>query len=124
MLCFVSGSPCLTSLSLTPESTKRHWNPFSNISLAPFLQCSPQVSMECLFSKLDHLSVAQTSPLRDPSIGSDTMEYKSNLFFNYRMKYVLSAGGNLQIDVIPVGSALVSRNRPIQVLKCFQGFRL
>lgn len=75
--------------------------------------------MEYLSSKLDHLPVAQTSPLRGPSVGSDTMEYKSNLFFNYSMKYVLSAGGNLQIDVIPVGSALVSKNRPIQVLKCF-----
>lgn len=76
--------------------------------------------MEYLFSKLDHLPVAQTFPLGDPSVGSDTMEYKSNLFFNYRMKYVFSAGGNLQIDVIPVGSALVSKNKPIQILKCFQ----
>lgn len=48
------------------------------------------------------------------------MEYKSNLFFNYRIKYVFSAGGNLQIDVIPVGSALVSKIKPIQVSKCFQ----
>lgn len=71
--------------------------------------------MECLFPELDHLPIAQTSPLRDPSVSADTMEYKSNLFFNYRMKCVFSAGRNLQIDVIPVGSALVSRNRPIQV---------
>ena len=118
------GSPCLTSFSLTPESTERHQNPFSNITLAPFSQYSSQVSMKYLFSKLDHLPVAQTSPLRDLSVGSDTMGYKSNLFFNYRMKYIFSAGRNLQIDVIPVGSSLVSRNRPIQVLKCFQAFRL
>lgn len=71
--------------------------------------------MEYLFSKLDHLPVA----LRDPSVGSDTMECKSNLFFNYGMKYVFSAGGNLQIDVFPIDSALVSKNRPIQAFKCF-----
>lgn len=96
----------------------------SDITLIPFLQHSTPVSVEYLFSKLDHLPLAQTSPLREPSIGSDTMEYKSNLVFNYRMKYVFCAGGTLQIDVIPVGSALVSRNRPIQVLKCFQAFGL
>ena len=45
------------------------------------------------------------------------MEFQSNLFFNYRMEYVFSARGNLQIDDIPVGSALVSRNRPIQIFK-------
>lgn len=98
------GSPCLTYLSLTPESTKRHRNALSNITLIPFLQRSTPLSVEYLFSKLDHLPIAQTSPLRKPSIGSDTMEYKSNLVFNYRMKYVFCAGGNLQIDVIPVGS--------------------
>lgn len=124
MLCFVSGLSMLHIPQLNPKSTKRHQNPFSNITLALFLQCSPRVSVECLFSKLDHLPVAQTSPVREPSIGSDTMEYKSNLFFNYRMKYIFSARGNLQIDVIPGGSALVSSNRPIQVLKCFQAFRL
>lgn len=118
------ASPCLMSLSLTPESTKSYQNPFPDITLAPFLQNSPPVSMECIFSELDHLPVAYTPPLRDPSVSSDTMEYKSNLFFNYKMKYVFSAGGNLQIDVIPVGSALVSGNRPIQVFKCFQAFRL
>lgn len=116
--CSVSrlGSPCLTSLNLTPESTKRSQNPFSNITLAPFLQRSPQVSMECLFfSERDRLPIAQTSPLRGPSVSSDTVESKSSLFFNYRVKCVFSAGGNLQMDVIPVGSALGSRNRPIQV---------
>lgn len=116
--------PCLTSLNLTSGSTKRHRNPLSNITPIPFLRHPTPVSVEYLFSKLDHLPIAQTSPLRKPSIGSDTMEYKSNLVFNYRMKYVFCAGGNLQIDVIPVGSALVSRSRPIQVLKCFQAFRL
>lgn len=69
--------------------------------------------MEYLFSKLDHLPAAQTSLSRELNGGSGTMEYKSNLFFNYRMKYVFSAGGNLQIDAIPVDSALLSRNRPI-----------
>lgn len=75
----------------------------SNTTLIPFLQHSTPVSAEYLFSKLDHLPLAQTSPLRKPSIGSDTMEYKSNLVFNYRIRYVFCAGGNLQIDVIPGG---------------------
>ena len=73
--------------------------------------------MECLFSELDRLPIAQTPLQRDPSVSSKTMEFQSNLFFNYRMEYVFSARGNLQIDDIPVGSALVSRNRPIQIFK-------
>lgn len=68
------GSPCLTSLNPTPEFTKRHQNPFSSTPLAPFPQRSPPVSTEYLFSKLDHLPVAQTTPLRDGSESSDTVE--------------------------------------------------
>lgn len=67
------------------------------------------------FSERDRLPIAQTSPLRDPSVSSDAVESESSLCFNYRMKYVFSAGGNLQVDVIPVGSVLGSRNRPIPV---------
>ena len=115
--CFLSGFSIHHLLQSNPTVSKEVSESLFKHHSGPFLQHSPQVSMECLFSELDRLPIAQTPLQRDPSVSSNTMEFQSNLFFNYRMEYVFSARGNLQIDDIPVGSALVSRNRPIQIFK-------
>ena len=121
LLCFLPWFSMHHFLQSNPTVSKEVSESLFKHHFGPFLQHSPQVSMECLFSELDHLPIAQTPPQRDPSVSSNTMESQSNLFFNYRMECVFSARGNLQIDDIPVGSALVSRNRPIQVF--FNVFR-